>query len=103
MGTVTPMRRRRRYPKGTWMKLTSPDTLRALMTQRQFSYEQMARYAGVSKGFISHLTAGRKSTCAPKTAENIAEALDVPLAILFVESGSAGSGRPVTGRQRAAA
>lgn len=92
MGTVSPMRRRRRYPKGTWMKLTSPDTLRALIKQRGFSYERLARYSGISKSFVSHLTSGRKVTCKPETAENIAEALDVPLAILFVESGSAVSG-----------
>ena len=77
------------------MKLTSPDTLRALMAQRQFSYERLARYAGVSKSFISHLTSGRKSTCKPETAENIAEALDVPLAILFMPSTSAVSGSSV--------
>lgn len=84
---------RRRWPKGTWMKLTSADTLRALMAQRGFSYERLARYSGVSKSFISHLTAGRKRTCLPSTAEHIAEALDVPLEILFVPSVSAGSGR----------
>ena len=77
---------RRRWPKGTWMKLTSPDTLRALIAQRGFSYERLARYSGVSKSFVSHLTAGRKSTCKPETAENIAEALDVPLSVLFVPS-----------------
>jgi transcriptional regulator with XRE-family HTH domain len=74
------------------MKLESPDTLRALMVQRGFSYERLARYAGVSKGFISHLTSGRKNTCKAETAENIAEALDVPRQILFAESGSAVSG-----------
>lgn len=76
--------RRVRWPKGSWMKLASPDTLRALMIQRGFSYDRLARYSGCSKGFISHLTSGRKSTCTPALAENIAEALDVPLRILFV-------------------
>ena len=85
--------RRQRWPKGTWMKLTSPDTLAALMAQRGFSYDRLARYAGVSKGFISHLVKARKTTCRPETAERIAEALDVPLAILFVPSLSAGSGQ----------
>ena len=89
------MTTRTRWPKGAWMKLTSPDTLRALMAQRGFSYERLARYAGVSKSFISHLTSGRKTTCKPSTAEHIAEALDVPLRILFAPSVSADSGQNV--------
>lgn len=100
---TTPNTRRRRWPKGTWMKLQSPDTLRALMGQRGYSYDRMGRYAGVSKSFISHLTAGRKSTCKPETAERIAEALDVPLSILFVPSVSADSGQNVTTPRKAAA
>lgn len=87
--------RRARWPKGSWMKLTSPDTMRALMHQRGFSYDRLARYAGCSKGFISHLTSGRKSTCTPALAENIAEALDVPLRVLFVPGLSAVSGRSI--------
>jgi len=75
---------RRRWPKGTWMKLNSGATLKALIEQKGFSHEQMARYAGCSRGFISHLTAGRKTSCGDRIAENIAEALDVPLELLFV-------------------
>ena len=89
------MNTRRRWPKGTWMKLQSPDTLRALMAQRGFSYDRLARYAGVSKSFVSHLTSGRKTTCKPETAQRIAEALDIPLEILFVPSLSADSGQTV--------
>lgn len=87
------MNRPRRFPKGTWMRLTSPDTLRALMAQRGYSLARLARYADCSKGFISHLLAGRKTTCTPALAQLIAEALDVPLEILFVPSVSAGSGQ----------
>jgi transcriptional regulator with XRE-family HTH domain len=68
------------------MKLESAATLQALMAQRDFSLGRLARYAGCSKGFISHLTAGRRKTCTPKIAERIAEALEVPLSILFVPS-----------------
>lgn len=93
---------RRRWPKGTWMKLQSPDTLRALMGQRGFSYERLARYAGCSKSFVSHLTSGRKTTCTPALAENIAEALDVPLTLLFVPSVSADSGRNAKASGKAA-
>jgi hypothetical protein len=35
---------------------------------------------------IDHLVDGRKSSCTPKLAERIAEALDVPLPVLFVAS-----------------
>ena len=97
------MQTRRRWPKGTWMKLTSADTLRALMAQRGFSYEQMARYSGCSKSFISHLIAGRKTTCTPKLAERIAEALSVPQEILFVPSGSAVGGPNIRTREKVSA
>lgn len=79
----------KRWPKGTWMRLQSGDTLRALMGQKNFSMERLARYSGCSKSFISHLVAGRKTTCTPPLAERIAEALEVPIGILFVESVSA--------------
>jgi transcriptional regulator with XRE-family HTH domain len=85
----------KRWPRGTWMRLQSPDTLRALMAQRHFSMERLARYAGCSKSFISHLTSGRKTTCSPELAERIAEALEVPLALLFVPSRSSSSGPTV--------
>lgn len=89
---------RRRFPKGTWMKLASSHTLKALIEQRRYSHEQMARYAGCSRGFISHLTAGRKSSCTPQLAHRIAEALDVPLEVLFVPrispAGSENTNRP---------
>ena len=53
----------KRWPSGTWMRLQSADTLKALIKQRNLSLDRMARYAGCSKSFISHLTAGRKTTC----------------------------------------
>jgi transcriptional regulator with XRE-family HTH domain len=68
------------------MRLQSADTLKALMKQRDFSMDRLARYSGCSKSFISHLTAGRKTTCTPKLATRIAEALEVPRGILFVET-----------------
>lgn len=79
----------RRWPKGSWMKLTSAATLRALMDQRGFSMSRLGRYAGCSKSFIAHLCSGRKTTCTPQLAERIAEALEVPLDILFVLNESA--------------
>lgn len=77
------MAHRKRWPKGTWMRLRSPDTLRALMNQDNFSLGRLAIYSSCSKGFISHLLSGRRSSCTPKLAGRIAEALNVPLEVLF--------------------
>lgn len=77
------MHRRKRWPKGTWMRLRSPATLQALMDQYGFSLGRLARYSGCSKGFISHLLAARRNSCTPELAERIAEALNIPLEVLF--------------------
>jgi transcriptional regulator with XRE-family HTH domain len=65
------------------MKLKSPDVLRALMQQDGFSLARLARYAGCSKAFVSHLLAGRRASCTPELGARIAEALHVPVAVLF--------------------
>jgi len=65
------------------MRLTSPATLRALICQRRLSLAHVARRAGCSKGFVSHLLSGRRSSCTPALAQRIAAALDVPLDLLF--------------------
>lgn len=82
------MKRSKRWARGTWMRLNSADTLKALMDQREYSHGKLARYAGCSRGFISHLTAGRKPSCSAQLASRIAEALDVPLEILFTPGDS---------------
>lgn len=66
------------------MRLTSADVLKAFMGQKNYSHERLARYAGCSRGFISHLTSGRKTSCSAELAVRIAEALDVPFEVLFV-------------------
>lgn len=53
------------------------------MGQYNFSLARLARYADCSKGFISHLLSGRRSSCTPILAERIAEALNVPVTVLF--------------------
>lgn len=73
----------RRWPKGTWMKLRSAATLRALMEQESLSLAELGRAAGCSKGFISHLLAARRKTCTPVLAQRIAKTLRVPLEVLF--------------------
>lgn len=65
------------------MRLRSPDTMRALMAQYNMSLGLLADYAGCSKGFISHLLAGRRSSCTPLLAERIARSLHVPVEVLF--------------------
>lgn len=78
----------KRYPRGTWMKLSSPELLRATMARRNISMSTLARYAGCSKSMIGHLCKGAdggKTSCSPDLAERIAEALDVPRELLFVE------------------
>lgn len=85
------------------MKLTSADTLRALMAQKDVSYSDLAASATVSKGFVSHLTSGRKNTCTPRVADAIARRLDIPLAVLFLPSVPTAEGQKPTRQKTAAA
>lgn len=84
------------------MKLADAEMLKALMRRRGVSYADLARCAGVSKGFISHLTAGRKKTCTPQVALRISERLDVDLEFLFVPSISSGTGHDANFQRTAA-
>ena len=77
------MAHRKHWPKGTWMRLRSPDTLRALMKQSNLSFKDLGDLIGKHKSFISHLLAGRRSCCLPETANLIALALHVPTEVLF--------------------
>ena len=70
------------------MRLRSAETLRALMRQQNLSLSALASAAQCSKSFISHLLAGRRSTCTDELASRIASALDVPVHVLFVPSKS---------------
>lgn len=82
---MTPTTARRRWPKGTWMRLQSGATLKALMEQKRLSRRTLARYCGLAgSGMIDHLIAGRKTSCTVQLAQRIAEALEVPLELLFV-------------------
>lgn len=94
---------RTRYPRGTWMRLVSGEALRFWMDEKQVSLQDLALAADVSKGFVSHLTAGRKKTCKPATADAIARRLGVPLVILFVPSISSTEGSPIKQQRRVAA
>lgn len=70
------------------MRLNSAATLKALMEQKNYSHERLARYSGCSRGFISHLTSGRKNSCSAELGQRISEALDVPLVVLFTPGNS---------------
>lgn len=78
------------------MKLRSAAILKDFMDHKQFSMARLARYAGCSKGFISHLVAERKDSCTEELARRIAEALDVPVEAIFEPKTSALSGYPVS-------
>lgn len=65
------------------MKLRSGKLLAGQMDARNISQYQLAEFAGCSRGFISHLVAGRKSTCTPALAERISGVLGVDLELLF--------------------
>lgn len=80
------MHRRRRWPKGTYMKLISAERLRSFVgpePDKKMSGRRLARYIGCHPSFIDHLLSGRRRSCETVTAERIAEALEVPLQILF--------------------
>lgn len=90
---------RKRYPEGTWMRLRSGALLRELMNTKHLSNADVALHAGVARTFISALVNERRTSCKPKTAERIAERLEVPWQLLFVERASAGSSRSVKPRR----
>lgn len=99
--TVTMMRRRHAsHPKGTYMQIkrdvlseyvlnrADMDLINAgkehKVNARKISQGLLAEKVGVHPSFINHLTAGRRSSCTPEVAVKIAEALEVPLMVLFV-------------------
>lgn len=68
------------------MKLISKERLRSFVgpePSKKMSARRLARCIQKHHSFIDHLLAGRKTTCEPRTAHRIAEALEVPLEILF--------------------
>lgn len=69
------------------MRLVSSDRLRSFVgpePTKKMSGRRLARYIDVHPSFIDHLLSGRRRSCQARTAERIAEALDVPLDVLFV-------------------
>lgn len=93
------MNRRRARTRRVWMRLKSPDILRAHMEHKKFSMSRLARYAGCSRQFIYMLLNGDKSTCSEPLAEALVEALDAPIEALFDRMESAVSVRNSGNRQ----
>lgn len=93
---------RKRWPKGTWMRLKSGKILRGLMDTQGLSNADVAISAGVGRTFISALVVGRRTSCTPKVAERIAERLQVPLEVLFEPKQSAASGSNNIGGRKTA-
>lgn len=83
---------RKRWPKGTWMKLKSGSLLRELMNTKRLSNADVAISAGCGRTFISALVNERRTSCTPLVAARIAERLEVPLEVLFDPRTSAASG-----------
>jgi transcriptional regulator with XRE-family HTH domain len=94
---------RKRYPKGTWMRLTSGQILRAFMDTKGLSNADIAAHARVGRTFISALVNERRTSCTPEVALRIAERLEVPLEVLFTPRPSAASGGSVSTRRKDAA
>lgn len=81
------MHQRRRFPKGTYMQLISAERLRSFVgpePEKKMSGRRLARAIEKHPSFIDHLLSGRSKSCKPVTAQRIAEALDIPLDLLFV-------------------
>lgn len=93
---------RKRWPKGTWMKLKSGALLRELMNTKRLSNADVALHAKCSRTWISALVNGRRTSCTPAVAERIAERLEVPIEVLFAPRVSAVSGNNIKARSKAA-
>ncbi len=94
---------RKRWPKGTWMRLNSGKILRGLMEMKHLSNADVAAHARVGRTFISALVNERKTSCTPDVAMRIAERLEVPLEVLFTPRASAASGRIISTQRKGVA
>lgn len=92
---------RRRWPKGTWMKVISQDVLKALIRARNLSYGDVGEMADCHRSMVSQLANGDRTSCTPELAERIARCLGVSIDVLFVPKVSADSGRLVSGERMA--
>ena len=94
---------RKRWPKGTWMRLKSGALLRELMNTKGLSNADVALSSDVGRTFISALVNERRTSCKPITAERIARRLEVPVTVLFDPKQSADSGSSDKQREKVSA
>jgi transcriptional regulator with XRE-family HTH domain len=90
------------YRQALYMRITHPPTLKALIRQRGLTYAALGAQVGCTAPFLCHLAQGRRSGATPELAERIAEALDVDLDLIFVDSTTADSGSSDRDQQHAA-
>lgn len=83
---------RKRWPRGTWMRLKDGKILRGMMDHQRLSNADVAAHARCGRTFISALVNGRRTSCTPAVAVRIAERLGVPVEVLFDPKESAPSG-----------
>lgn len=77
-----------------WMRLISWQVLDQYMEFRNETNTSLAEKAGVSRQIIGFLRTGHRTTCRPKTARAISEALKVLPESLFVAEVATGQVRP---------
>lgn len=65
------------------VRVISSEALAGYMAFRGLSVRTLAEKAGCSHSLIGFLRKGTRSTCSPKTARAIAEALNCPVEALF--------------------
>lgn len=84
------------------MRITHREMFRAAIDRAGLSYGALAGRVGCSKSFIAALAIGRKTSATPELAEHIAEALSVPVDLLFEPTRSGQSGSSVRSARTAA-
>lgn len=84
---------RRRWPKGTYMRIKSGALLREMMNTRKVSNRDLGLWVGQDRSLISALANERRTTCTPAVADRIAEFFGVPTELLFEPRTSANSGQ----------
>jgi plasmid maintenance system antidote protein VapI len=72
-----------KHERRLWMRLRSRYDLIALMTQRNLSCAELARWSHCSKSTIGHLRSGAMATCTPALAARIEKALGCQPGRLF--------------------
>lgn len=74
---------RRHWKVGTQVQVKSPELFKAFMESRGLSVRELARVAGCKHAMIGHLRTGYKTSTAPELSARIADALRVPLDLLY--------------------